>query len=224
MEWMGSKLASSGSCGLFSGCMTSSSFHQYPAQNVGEFERLCHLLRERQPRRILEIGSRHGRSLLRLVEAAHPALERLVALDLPNAAWGEADSQAALEACLSHIAARWHGRIETRLILADSHAAETIAQAAAWGPYDFIFIDADHSEEGCQRDVDNYLPLIAPGGFAALHDIAGNEAQVREVGGQKYQLRVPTVWRRLRERHPRIREIGELVEKNSGFGIGLVFP
>jgi predicted O-methyltransferase YrrM len=204
--------------------MNLPSFHAYPAQHYGEFERLCGLLRERQPRRILEIGSRHGRSLLRIAEAAQPALERLVALDLPGAAWGESDSQSVLVACVEHIAARWRGKVETRLILADSHASETVVQIAALGPFDFIFIDADHSEEGCQTDVDNYLPLIAPGGFAALHDVAGNETQVREFRGQKYQLRVPTVWRRLKERHPQIRETRELIEQKSSYGIGLVFP
>jgi predicted O-methyltransferase YrrM len=204
--------------------MIQSSFHVYPAQSIWEFERLCGMLRERQPRRVLEIGSRHGRSLLRIAEAAQPALERLVALDLPGAAWGEADSQAVLVGCIEHLAARWPDRLETRLILADSHASETVAQVAELGPFDFIFVDADHSEAGCQTDLDNYLPLVAPGGFAAVHDIAGNENQVREFRGQKYQLRVPTVWRRLKERHPGIRETRELVDEKSTFGIGLIFP
>src|SRR4051812_1749939 len=98
--------------------MPQSSFHVYPAQHIGEFEPLCAIIRERQPRRILEIGSRHGRSLVRLAEAAQPALERIVALDLPNAAWGATDSQPALAACVDHLAARWAGRLDVRLILA----------------------------------------------------------------------------------------------------------
>lgn len=203
--------------------MSLPSFHLYPAQHYGEFERFCAVVRERQPRRVLEIGSRHGRSLLRLVESAQPALERIVAVDLPGAAWGEDDSQPVLTACIEHIRTRWNGRVDAHLLLADSHAIGTAAAVSARGPFDCIFIDADHTEEGCQRDLDLYLPMLAPGGFAALHDIAGNENHTREFRGQKYQLRVPTVWRRLRDRFPQIRETRELVEAESCFGIGLAF-
>ena len=37
---------------------------------------------------------------------------------------------------------------------------------------DLLFIDGDHSIEGCQYDFDHYSPLIPRGGYIALHDYA----------------------------------------------------
>lgn len=36
---------------------------------------------------------------------------------------------------------------------------------------DFVFIDADHSEEGCRRDIVDWLPKIKPTGWILGHDI-----------------------------------------------------
>lgn len=35
---------------------------------------------------------------------------------------------------------------------------------------DFVFIDADHSYEGCLRDIDLWLPKIKDGGMISGHD------------------------------------------------------
>jgi predicted O-methyltransferase YrrM len=35
---------------------------------------------------------------------------------------------------------------------------------------DFLFIDGDHSIEGCKSDFNLYAPKIVPGGFIAFHD------------------------------------------------------
>jgi len=34
----------------------------------------------------------------------------------------------------------------------------------------FLFIDGDHSIEGCKSDYDNYAPKVIKGGFIAFHD------------------------------------------------------
>lgn len=36
---------------------------------------------------------------------------------------------------------------------------------------DFVFIDADHSEKGCRRDIEAWLPKIKPTGWIMGHDI-----------------------------------------------------
>ena len=46
-------------------------------------------------------------------------------------------------------------------------AARTVDNASL----DFVFIDADHSEEGCRRDIKAWLPKIKPTGYIAGHDI-----------------------------------------------------
>ncbi|WP_375202132.1 class I SAM-dependent methyltransferase [Hyphococcus sp.] len=38
------------------------------------------------------------------------------------------------------------------------------------GAFDFLFIDGDHSYEGCFDDLNNWFPLLSPGGHVVLHD------------------------------------------------------
>ncbi len=36
--------------------------------------------------------------------------------------------------------------------------------------YDFLFIDGDHSFEGCSNDIKNWYPNLLPGGIVVFHD------------------------------------------------------
>jgi predicted O-methyltransferase YrrM len=38
--------------------------------------------------------------------------------------------------------------------------------------YDFVFIDADHSYEGCKADIEAWWPLVKKGGWICGHDYA----------------------------------------------------
>lgn len=40
---------------------------------------------------------------------------------------------------------------------------------------DFVFIDADHSYEGCKADIEAWLPKIKKGGFISGHDYANDD-------------------------------------------------
>lgn len=44
------------------------------------------------------------------------------------------------------------------------------AELKAHAPFDFAFIDGDHSYEGIRGDWEGLLPLLAPGAIVALHD------------------------------------------------------
>lgn len=41
------------------------------------------------------------------------------------------------------------------------------------GDFDLIFIDGDHSFEGCLADVERFAPYVRPGGYMVLHDYFG---------------------------------------------------
>lgn len=50
-------------------------------------------------------------------------------------------------------------------------AAKTVED----GSLDFVFVDADHSYEGCKADIEAWLPKLKPGGLMCGHDYAHPE-------------------------------------------------
>jgi hypothetical protein len=54
-----------------------------------------------------------------------------------------------------------------KILRQDSHEA---AKAIPDGSLDFVFIDADHSYEGCKADIQTWLTKIKSGGFISGHD------------------------------------------------------
>ncbi len=76
--------------------------------------------------------------------------------------------------------------------------------AKSWDkPFDFIFIDGDHSYEACKQDFEDWYPLLSSGGFVAFHDSApvtsvtvphkGYEGPIRVVTELKKDSRVAFV-------------------------------
>ncbi len=61
------------------------------------------------------------------------------------------------------------------LIEGNSAAPEIIAQVSEFGPYDVVFVDADHSLAAASQDWANYSPMVKPGGLFAFHDIRPTE-------------------------------------------------
>jgi len=46
------------------------------------------------------------------------------------------------------------------------------------GRFDVLFVDGDHSYDGCTRDVENWFPVLEPGGHVLFHDAyQGSEVQ-----------------------------------------------
>jgi len=52
----------------------------------------------------------------------------------------------------------------------------------AWDqPIDLLFIDADHSYEGCLDDWNNFSPFVKPGGWVFFHDCDATSPGVEQV-------------------------------------------
>jgi predicted O-methyltransferase YrrM len=60
-----------------------------------------------------------------------------------------------------------------------SHDALPILKECLPNLADMIFIDGDHSYKGTKADINNYLPLLAPGGLFCGHDYP-NEIGVKQ--------------------------------------------
>ncbi|HVS50784.1 MAG TPA: class I SAM-dependent methyltransferase [Opitutaceae bacterium] len=54
-------------------------------------------------------------------------------------------------------------------VVSDSLAAAQ-SLAAKRGAIDFVFIDGDHSYDGCRADIAAWTPFVKPGGVIAFHD------------------------------------------------------
>lgn len=64
-------------------------------------------------------------------------------------------------------------------VVSDSLAAAR-SLAAKRGTIDLIFIDGDHSYEGCKADIEAWLPFLKPGGVAAFHDFGSRASGVTQ--------------------------------------------
>lgn len=135
------------------------------AQRPSEFDRLLEFLNTRGVRRVLEIGTRHGDTLHAFGQMVGQG-GAVVGVDLPAGPWGHPDGQANTDRAIADLVERFH--VEASVIYGDSKSAEVIAQARARGPFDFVFIDGDHSAEGVRADWRNYGALAPLIGF---HDV-----------------------------------------------------
>jgi predicted O-methyltransferase YrrM len=138
-------------------------------QKISELTPLVRLLKRRELRTVVEIGTARGGTFATWCALAEPdAL--LVSIDLPGGAHGGGYSEQDVERY------RAHGRPGQRLhfLRADSHAEETrdeLAAILAGAEVDFLMIDGDHTYEGVRADYEMYSPFVADGGVIAFHDI-----------------------------------------------------
>ena len=107
------------------------------------------------PRRCLEIGVRWGGGS-RIIHAA--------LADLAHGHLVSIDPAPALEFDWQLLADR------ATLIIGSSPADLPRCRTAADGPFDFVFIDGDHSEAACFADLQGVAEITAPGANILLHD------------------------------------------------------
>ncbi len=64
-------------------------------------------------------------------------------------------------------------------VVSDSLAAAK-SLAAMRGTIDLIFVDGDHSYEGCKADIETWLPFMKKGGVMAFHDFGSRASGVTQ--------------------------------------------
>lgn len=130
------------------------------AQTAFELEQTVSLCRSLKPKSVLEIGVWHGGTLREWLKIA----DLVVAVD-----------NQMLEPDLWE---HWAAEQDTELVLiqGDSRSANVVAQVSDLAPFDFAFIDGDHTYGGVRDDWFNYGPLCKT---VAFHDILPrSDAQV----------------------------------------------
>lgn len=135
-------------------------------QNPKEFAALLKIASE--CRSILEIGSCLGGSTVELAHAM-PKGSRIIAIDLckPKKFPTDLDVEAYLMGRVDELRAEGY---DAHLIVGDSKEPIIAMAAQSLAPFDLVFIDGDHSQEGCSADWLSYGHL---GKIVAFHDIKG---------------------------------------------------
>lgn len=167
------------------------------AQQVAwEHAQMMRLFDDRQPCRVLEVGSFTGGTLCYWIQHA-PIGSVIVSVD-----------DLARECDLWH---EWAAasRVVLHVIRGDSHEETVIAQARTHAPYDWIFIDADHAYSSVALDWQSYGAMVNSGGIVAFHDIV-----------ERNGYGVHRLWRDLQTQGYVTQEI---VAQPSWCGIGVVY-
>lgn len=178
------------------------------AQDEREIAAFADLLVREGVARYLEIGSKFGGSLWRIGKAL-PAGSLIVSVDKPNGTRLWSESQISLASCVNRLNIMGQN---ASVIWGDSAAPETIAAAGRQGPFDAVFIDADHRLPGLTLDWTNYGKM---GRIVAFHDIAWHRAP--EWKGVR--IDVPAFWASIKGdfRHEEFRFCP--TRKNNGIGV-----
>lgn len=165
------------------------------SQATWEWEQLLRLFDRRAPRRVLEIGSDFGGTLYGWIQHA-PVGSLIVNVD---------------DRCVD--AETWQAWARERgstlhTIRGDSRDAATIDAARHHAPYDWIFIDAEHSYAFVSLDWRNYGPMVKPGGVVAFHDI-----------NERNGYGVSQLWREIQAQGEVTQEINAQLPSLCGVGV-----
>jgi predicted O-methyltransferase YrrM len=184
-------------------------------QKVSEFEPLISLVRQRQPKTVVEIGTHKGGSLFAWCQAADPEA-LIVSIDLPDGLFGGGYSEE--EARRFQDFAQPGQALHT--LRRDSHKRRTVRRLKSLlggRPIEFLLIDGDHTYKGVKRDWEIYEPLVAREGLIAFHDILEHPKQPL--------CKVDELWSELVPHHQTIEFTDPDDDRGHGQwgGIGVVF-
>ena len=184
-------------------------------QKEHELAPLVELLRHRDLRRVVEIGTERGGTFYAWCHVARPdAL--VVSIDLPGGPFGGGYREDELETLRSY------GRPGQQLhfLRRDSHdpaTVETLRELLGGEGIDFLFIDGDHTLYGVRRDFELYAPLVARDGLIAFHDVLPHP--------EMPECKVDLLWRTVREHYEHVEFLDPDEERGWGQwgGIGVLF-
>lgn len=157
------------------------------AQDLAELEALAEIFHREEVRSYLEIGVRYGGSFWRLVRTL-PRGSRAVALDLPTGAGGRVDGIPIMGRCAERLRGLGY---DVHFLLGDSSVPAIVERVRALGPFDAVFIDANHTLPYVMADWTNYGPMAR---IVAFHDIAWSRPPEFN-----QHIKVPQFWEKIKQ-------------------------
>jgi predicted O-methyltransferase YrrM len=163
---------------------------------------------------IVEIGSWKGKSTYCLAKGLRSG--RVIAID-PFNCFGDQESAKIYDQTKGEapLIEQFRRNMATRGVLARVDAwqgtsGDFLERIAGVGGIDLLFIDGDHSIEGCDFDFRHYSPHLKPGGYLMFHDFDKTRAElgptwvidqrVRPSGEYEFVALYDTLWTRRKRR------------------------
>ena len=140
-------------------------FHYLYPDEVPALEVLANMLPS-QPT-IVNIGAGAGTSGLLFLQSRPDATLITVDVQDESSPFGclEGERDVVNRAGLGHLwGERWYQIHADSKLIGRTYAGSDMPQP------DMVFIDGDHSYEGCKGDIEAWVPVIKPGGILAVHD------------------------------------------------------
>lgn len=154
-----------------------------------------------RPIRIVELGSWAGLSAKAMAEAVEGIADYEIHC-VDNWKGGNSAQRKVAAAC--DVFAEFQHNVGERFgKTVFAHTADTAAYAEEWiksdrGEVDIVFVDADHSYEGCLADIKAWMPIVRKGGIICGHDYSsafnGVKRAVHDVFGWDVVGVQGTVW------------------------------
>lgn len=186
--------------------------HVDSSQDHYELKSFLKFVRQEGIKRYCEIGCRNGNTFFYVMRAIG-VLGWGAAVDLPK----NTSSMNNLNAVISELVEELGYRGVFRY-WGNSQRADTIRWVHQRGPFDLIFIDADHSFQGVERDFRVYSDIAK---FVAFHDISAQDDHMAD--GKPCE--VGKFWRILKAREHidnKYSILQEIITPNSQMGIGIL--
>lgn len=158
-------------------------------QKRTELAQLLKFLSKQHIFNVLEIGVYKGGTIKAWTQIL-PYEARIVGVDLPSGPYGGG---------FNDQEAKWieglaQGEQTIKLFALDSHDEKTLETISEFGPFDFLFIDGDHTYEGVRKDFEMYSHLVRDGGYIAFHDVAEHT--------NYHDVKVHVFWQELQDKNP----------------------
>jgi methyltransferase family protein len=180
-------------------------------QHADELQAFLQFVRANNVKSYCEIGCKFG-GLLWQVAQVLPKKARVVAVDMPNQAWGRTGSQESLQNCIEALRKLDY---DAHLFLGDSTSDGIVERVKALSPFDLLFIDANHTEKYVRKDFGNYGTLAS---IVCFHDIGWNNP----TPPGRLPIEVPKVWADIKKVYEFAATFEEIKRDNGHNGIGIM--
>ena len=188
------------------------SYRHYPVaprQVKSEILRFAHLVRERAPKILVEIGTHAGGTFFVLCRCAHPGAT-VISIDLPGARFSGGHPKF-IERLLPRMPLETQRLCCLRGDSHDSKSASWLEEVLQGQQVDVMLIDGDHTYAGVKQDFEMYSRFVRSGGIVAFHDIAEHP--------QETGCEVGLFWREIKKKYRHEEFIEDPHQGWAGIGV-----